>query len=119
MILSFVSVSEVQRNVVWNAALFAMHTFQHPHPQPPNIPSLELLNWRDRVEHARHFVRGHHIIRHAPDLASHAQTLEPNRHFPALGVVDDEDVFLPVGIADRGAEDVSCCLLALASLRLS
>ena len=44
----------------------------------------------------------------APDLASAAQALQPDGHLPCLGALYDEDVFLVLGVADRGAQEVVC-----------
>tara|TARA_R110002003_G_scaffold143_13_gene13278 strand:+ start:8324 stop:8662 length:339 start_codon:yes stop_codon:yes gene_type:complete len=63
-------------------------------------------NRRNRIQDPRHLIRRHLAVLHTPDLASLAQALESDGEFPALGLVDEEDVALAVGVADRGAEDV-------------
>jgi hypothetical protein len=63
-------------------------------------------NRRNCIQDPRHLIRRHLAILHTPDLASLAQTLESDGEFPALGLVDEEDVALAVCVADRGAEDV-------------
>lgn len=61
---------------------------------------------RHAVQHPEHLIRSHLAVRKTPNLASLAKTLETEGEFPALGFVDEEDVFLAVGVADRCTEDV-------------
>lgn len=61
---------------------------------------------RNGVEYPRDIVRRHLTILQTAHLTSFAQPLKPKSEFPAFGLVDEEDVFLAVGIANRGAENV-------------
>lgn len=68
------------------------------------------------VEDPSHLIRRHLAVLHAADLAALAQTLQANGDFPALRLIDEEDIFLVVGIADRSTEDVEMFGRLLASL---
>ena len=63
-------------------------------------------NRRHSIQHPRHLIRRHLRALQTPHLTSLPQHLQSKSQFPALSVIDEEDVFLAVGIADRGAEDV-------------
>jgi hypothetical protein len=61
---------------------------------------------RHSIQRPGHLIRRHLAILQTPDLASLTQTLQAESEFPALTIVDEEQVFLAVCVADRGAEDV-------------
>jgi hypothetical protein len=63
-------------------------------------------NRRHSIQHPRHFIRRHLRTLQTAHLTSLAQALQSESQFPTLCFVNEEDVFLAVGIADRGAEDV-------------
>jgi hypothetical protein len=63
-------------------------------------------NRRHSIQHPRHLIRRHLRALQTPYLTSLAQPLESKSQFPTLSLINEEDVFLAVGIADRGAEDV-------------
>jgi len=63
-------------------------------------------NRRHSIQHPRHLIRRHLRALQTAHLTSLPQPLQSKSQFPALSVIDEEDVFLAVGIADRGAEDV-------------
>ena len=86
-----------------NVLLFPLPS-SSPHPllMIDNLQS----NRRHSIQHPRHLIRRHLRALQTPHLASLPQSLQPKGQFPALGFVNEEDVFLAVGIADRSAEDV-------------
>jgi hypothetical protein len=105
---------------VWNAICIPHRATLQAHPPksiltPSISPYTSIYRW-NTVKHPRNLIRGHHIIRHTPDQTAGPQFIESDGHFPALGVVDDEDVFAAVCVADRGAQNMAGCFLALTSL---
>jgi hypothetical protein len=61
---------------------------------------------RNSVQCPHHLVGRHLAVLQTPDLTAFAQALESECKFPALRLVDEEQVFLAVGVAHRGAKDV-------------
>lgn len=100
-----------------------MESTFHPHPTSPRLlslssppPSSSLLtsllgNRRKHIKYPRHLRRRNGAIIHTANLATFPQALEALGQFPALALVDDEDVSLAVAVADRGAEDVFAVFL--------
>jgi len=68
--------------------------------------TLRLLHRGYGIEDTSHLVRRHLTTLHTTHLTSLTQPLEPKSKFPAFRVVNQEDIFLAIGIADRGAEDM-------------
>jgi hypothetical protein len=78
---------------------------------PPHLPLIQAQaslqsNRRHSIQHPSHFIRRHLCTLQTAHLTSLAQALQSESQFPTLCFVNEEDVFLAVGIADRGAEDV-------------
>jgi hypothetical protein len=69
------------------------------------VELLESQRWNS-IERPRHLVRCHLTVLQTPNLTALPETLESDSEFPALRLVDEEDVFLAIRVADRGAEDV-------------
>jgi hypothetical protein len=63
-------------------------------------------NRRHTIQHPRHLIHTHLRSLHTPHLTPLPQALEALCQFPALALVDEEDVFLAICIADRGAENM-------------
>jgi hypothetical protein len=74
--------------------------------QPIQIRFSSHMHKRHRIQSPRHLIRRHLTGLHTPYLAPLPQALQPNSQFPGLRFIDEEDVFLSVCVADRGAEDV-------------
>lgn len=63
-------------------------------------------NRRNRIQYPRHLIRCHLTALQTTHLTALSQFLQPKSQFPALGLVDEEDVFPAISIADRCAENV-------------
>jgi hypothetical protein len=73
-----------------------------------HIPVLASLQRQRRysVQCPHHLVRRHLAVLQTSHLTSLPEALESEGEFPALALVNEEQVFLAVGITHRGAEDV-------------
>jgi hypothetical protein len=58
---------------------------------------------RNGIQNPCNLIRRHLAILQAPDLASFSEALQSQSELPALRLVNEEDVFLAVGVADRGS----------------
>jgi len=72
----------------------------------PNHPIIRSCKRRHGVQYPRYIAGCHLAILQTANLAALAQSLQTEREFPALRLIDEEDVLLAIGIADRSAEDV-------------
>ena len=83
----------------------------------PTTLNTEALHERwYRVQYSGHLAWVHRGVGERTDLRALAESLQPDRHLPAFGLVDEEDVLLAVAIADAGAEEVETFADLLASL---
>lgn len=71
-----------------------------------SLPTSSQRNRRNRIQNPRNLIRRHLAILHTPHLTTFAQSLQAKRKLPALALIDEEDVFLTICVADRSAEDV-------------
>lgn len=57
-------------------------------------------NWRNGVEYPRNIIWRHLTVLQTTHLTSFAEPLKAKSKFPAFGLIDEEDIFLTVSIAD-------------------
>ena len=74
---------------------------------------------RHGVEDSCNLIRRHLAVLQATHLTALSQSLEADGDFPALAFVDEEDVFLAVGVTDRCAENMEMLGRLLAGLEIA